>query len=241
MKRNGFTLVELLVVISIIALLLAVLMPALSRAREAGRRIVCLNNLRQLGMVINLYAFEHRDVYPPSTDYKPDGTPARKGGNPNVWWHFISSYTYEKTGWAKRSKTWMCPSLTSKIGLFQQQTYAWNYGMNERVMQTFGWKIKLGTVVQPGQVLMLADSYSRWNLTTPQYAGNSYRVIDEWAKPNGFNIYGTQYNRDFGNVDIERHRNGSNCLMYDMHAERYRANDVPTGRSDNTRFWSGPK
>ncbi|MGD1043189.1 MAG: type II secretion system protein, partial [Sedimentisphaerales bacterium] len=47
-SKEGFTLVELLVVIAIIALLMAVLLPALNRAREQGKRIVCLNNLKQL-------------------------------------------------------------------------------------------------------------------------------------------------------------------------------------------------
>ena len=46
--KGGFTLVELLVVIAIIALLMAVLLPALTRAREQGKRVVCMNNLKQL-------------------------------------------------------------------------------------------------------------------------------------------------------------------------------------------------
>jgi prepilin-type N-terminal cleavage/methylation domain-containing protein len=55
-RRKAFTLVELLVVIAIIALLMAILMPALERAREQGKRTVCLNNLRQLTLAWNLYA-----------------------------------------------------------------------------------------------------------------------------------------------------------------------------------------
>jgi prepilin-type N-terminal cleavage/methylation domain-containing protein/prepilin-type processing-associated H-X9-DG protein len=55
-KREGFTLVELLVVIAIISLLMALLMPALERAREQGRRIVCLNNLKELMLGWNFYS-----------------------------------------------------------------------------------------------------------------------------------------------------------------------------------------
>jgi prepilin-type N-terminal cleavage/methylation domain-containing protein len=48
MRRRGFTLIELLVVIAIIAILMAVLMPALQRAREQGKRAVCLSNVKQV-------------------------------------------------------------------------------------------------------------------------------------------------------------------------------------------------
>ncbi|MGB7158739.1 MAG: type II secretion system protein [Tepidisphaeraceae bacterium] len=60
-KHGGFTLVELLVVIGIIALLISMLLPALNKAREAGNRAACLSNLRQIGQMIHLYANENKD------------------------------------------------------------------------------------------------------------------------------------------------------------------------------------
>ena len=65
-EENGFTLIELLVVIAIIAILAAMLLPALANAKATARRAQCLNQMRQCGLGLQLFATDNKDTYPPA-------------------------------------------------------------------------------------------------------------------------------------------------------------------------------
>ena len=99
-RRRGFTLVELLVVIGIIALLISILMPVLGRARDQGNKVKCMSNLRQVAIAFMGYANANRDKCPfgsradnPSGDLPEDWVHYRGGiNNEGLWSSSIAPY-----------------------------------------------------------------------------------------------------------------------------------------------------
>jgi prepilin-type N-terminal cleavage/methylation domain-containing protein len=114
--RTGFTLVELLVVISIIALLIGLLLPAVQRAREAANRISCANNLHQIGLAFHLYHDDYNKLPPCQLDnggatWAVLILPYMEQGNLYKQWDLNKSY-YQQTDLARRSTVpnYFCPS-----------------------------------------------------------------------------------------------------------------------------------
>jgi len=107
--RRAFTLVELLTVIAIIALLIALLLPAVSAAREAARRIQCANNFRQVALAAHNYA-SHRDHLPPVADQRfgsrDVGFSSSRGGPPDsLSWRFtVLPYLEESAVYGQLNK-----------------------------------------------------------------------------------------------------------------------------------------
>ncbi len=162
MKKTIFTLIELLVVIAIIAILAAMLLPALSKAREKAKSIACISNLKQIGFALHNY-------YGDYDSYIPDA-----GTGNDRWSTRLSVYPYPNNSFrtaptAERSALWKksifaCPSDKHKDVCGNFYAACISYGMNNIIASSSPsswtntpWPLKTSHIPFPGGHLFAAE------------------------------------------------------------------------------------
>jgi len=157
-RKRAFTLIELLVVIAIIAILAAMLLPALSRAKEKANATSCRNNLKQWGGATLIFALDNDDYLP------KDGTP--NGTSVNEGWYvdlprILGLRTYREMPWRTNASIdpgrsiWICPSNTRR----SNGNNLFHYCLNLHVNATgTGNQAKLSSIRQPVHTVWLFDN-----------------------------------------------------------------------------------
>jgi prepilin-type N-terminal cleavage/methylation domain-containing protein/prepilin-type processing-associated H-X9-DG protein len=127
-RSNAFTLIELLVVIAIIAILAAMILPALARAKAKAERIGCISNLKQIGVYFQTYTDANNEYFPPHRNSLiPYGPNSDDRPYPNDWW---GATIVDKAGVVGyTNNAFHCQALKGKINTYGL-TWQWSFDVN---------------------------------------------------------------------------------------------------------------
>jgi prepilin-type processing-associated H-X9-DG protein/prepilin-type N-terminal cleavage/methylation domain-containing protein len=212
--RDGFTLVEVLVVIGVIIVLAALLFPVMARVRQGGQRTVCLNNMKQLGLAFQQYTIDHDSRYPGAGQFQKWGNGGHWVKGTNTGTMFELANPENPTGtqadvqggalypYAKNPNVYICPSNP-----YSADVTNLSYSMN----------------------CAIAGMSSRARMRAPSEIN---LLVDEGYANDGFFYVADSTNSTDSLAQF--HLNSGNILFADGHARSYTYTQYPLSRDNGT-------
>jgi prepilin-type N-terminal cleavage/methylation domain-containing protein/prepilin-type processing-associated H-X9-DG protein len=206
-QHKGFTLIELLVVIAIIAILAAMLLPALAKAKDKATRIQCLNNCKQIGMATMAYMHDYRDEFPFGNRINGGGTGPNSVMDPTGWPMLVGEYMgVAKAGSTNQAKVYLCPS---EKGIADNWAIQLHFQGNRYILSDLYERdtaIRSVMMSKGTSIYWMTMEKGPWDYANVRPGGLANPVLLTWNSPPGSPQY-------------RRHNGGMTATAADGHAE----------------------
>ena len=184
----GFTLIELLVVIAIIAILAAMLLPALGSARNMAKKTICINNYKQIGAALIMYVNDNND-YLPGPTVSLQKLPSKPVWDNALFTISLNLYLKKKDAW------WLCPSNGAAVVAVDNRIFKLNNGTQSTPQYYFGYT--LAPLSMPKRITAIKINNGSYSFVLEELCVSTY-----WAP---YNLIPPPHNRLYNRLYFDNH------------------------------------